>query len=100
LVHGGDIRIPLDLPFQPDAERVCAAVDFLTGPWRFAFVPRGLLKGLRLEGCDVERTWGEGAEIRGPVAALMMAAGGRSALLDALDGPGVPTLRRRLDAMH
>jgi uncharacterized protein (TIGR03083 family) len=98
LVHGGDIRIPLGLPFKPDAERACAAVDFLTGPWRFAFVSRGLLKGLRFEGTDVERSWGEGAEIRGPVAALMMVAGGRTALLDTLDGPGVPTLRGRINA--
>jgi uncharacterized protein (TIGR03083 family) len=31
LVHGGDIRIPLGLPFDPDVELVSAALDFLTG---------------------------------------------------------------------
>jgi uncharacterized protein (TIGR03083 family) len=100
LVHGGDVRLPLGLPFQPDAERACAALDFLTGAWRFALVPKSVLKGLRLQGTDVERAWGTGAEVRGAVAALMMAAGGRSALLDALDGPGVPTLRSRLELRH
>lgn len=98
LVHGGDIRIPLGLPFQPDAERACAAIDFLDGAWRFALVSRGLLNGLRLQGTDVERAWGEGAEIRGPVAALMMVSAGRAALLDTLEGPGVPTLRDRIGA--
>jgi hypothetical protein len=40
--------------------------------------------------------WRKGAEIRGPAAALMMAASGRTALLDNLDGPGLPLLRQRL----
>jgi hypothetical protein len=30
------------------------------------------------------------------VSALMMAVGGRTALLDALDGPGLPLLRQRI----
>ncbi len=98
LVHSGDIRIPLGLSFQPDKERAALALDFLTGPWRFAVVPRSLLKRLSLQATDVEQSWRNGAEIRGPVAALMMAAAGRTALLDTLDGPGVPTLRGRIKA--
>jgi hypothetical protein len=34
--------------------------------------------------------------IRGPAAALMMAVAGRSALMDALDGPGLETFRQRI----
>lgn len=98
LVHGGDVRLPLGLPFEPDTERVSAALDFLTGPWRFAFVPRSLTKGLCFDATDVQRVWGRGLQISGPAAALMMAAAGRTALLDTLEGPGVPTLRRRLEA--
>ena len=96
LVHSGDIWIPLGLPFEPDRERAAAALDFLTGPWRFAFVPRSLLKGICLRATDHDRAWGRGAEIIGPVAALMMAAGGRTALLDALEGPGLAMLQDRL----
>lgn len=96
LIHGGDIRIPLGLPFEPDPEQVVLALDFLTGPWPFGFVPLGRLRGISLHSSDIDRSWRKGAEIRGPAAALMMAASGRTALLDDLDGPGLPLLRQRL----
>ena len=96
LVHGGDVRIPLGLPFDPDHERVGLALDFLTGPLPLGFVPRGRLRGIRLRATDVDRTWGAGEQVRGPAAVLMMAACGRVETLDALDGPGLPLLRRRL----
>jgi len=96
LVHSGDIRIPLGLPFEPDAQLAAQAMDFLTGRWPIGFVRLGRLRGIRLSATDVGRTWRAGADIRGPVAALMMSVSGRSALLDALDGPGLPLLRHRL----
>ncbi|MGH3675078.1 MAG: maleylpyruvate isomerase family mycothiol-dependent enzyme [Mycobacterium sp.] len=96
LVHSGDIRIPLNLPYKPDPELVALALDFLTGPWPFGFVPLGRLHGLSLYGTDVGLCWGKGAEIRGPAMALMMCVSGRTVLLDKLDGPGLPLLRRRL----
>ncbi|MEM6110784.1 maleylpyruvate isomerase family mycothiol-dependent enzyme [Mycobacterium sp. 050272] len=98
LIHGGDIRIPLSLPFAPDLEQVGIALDFLTGLWPFGFVPLGRLRGISLRGTDIDRSWGKGAEIRGPVSALMMAVSGRTALLDNLDGPGLPALRQRLQS--
>ena len=96
MVHGGDIRIPLGLPFDPDPQRAALAMDFLTGPWPFGFVPLGRLRGISLRASDIGRSWGSGAEIHGPVAALMMAVAGRTALLHMLDGPGLPRLSRRL----
>jgi uncharacterized protein (TIGR03083 family) len=96
LVHAGDIRIPLGMPFEPDPELAALALDFLTGPWPFGFVPLGRLWGISLHGSDIDRSWGNGAEITGPVSALMMAVTGRTALLDLLDGPGLPLLRHRL----
>ena len=100
LVHGGDIRIPLGLPFEPDPELVCLALDFLTGRRALGFVPRNRLRGLCLQATDVDRSWGEGSDVRGPAAALMMAACGRVALVHLLDGPGVPVLRDRLTAFR
>lgn len=96
LVHSGDIRIPLGLPFQPDPKRTALAMDFLTGWWPFGFVPLGLLRGISLHANDIGRQWGNGAEIRGPVAALMMTVAGRTALAHTLDGPGLPRLIQRL----
>jgi uncharacterized protein (TIGR03083 family) len=96
LVHGGDIRIPLGMAFDPDPERAALALDFLTGQWPFGFVPLGRLRGIHLQCTDIDRAWGTGARIGGPAAALMMSAAGRTALLDALDGPGMPLLRHRL----
>jgi uncharacterized protein (TIGR03083 family) len=96
LVHSGDIRIPLGLPFEPDPRLAALAMEFLTGRWPMGFVPAGRLSGIRLRANDICRVWGNGAEIRGPVAALMMAASGRTALLDLLDGPGLEALRQRL----
>ena len=100
LVHDGDIRIPLGLPFDPDPQRAALALDFLTGRRALGFVPRRRLRGLCLQATDIDRCWGEGAEVRGPVAALMMAACGRVALVHLLDGPGLPMLRDRLTAFR
>jgi uncharacterized protein (TIGR03083 family) len=96
LVHSGDMRIPLGLSFDPDPQLAVAALDFLTGLSAFDMVTPGNLRGISLRATDVGRVWGKGAEVRGPVAALMMAAAGRGALVDALKGPGLATLRQRL----
>jgi uncharacterized protein (TIGR03083 family) len=96
LSHSGDIRIPLGLPFEPDPQLTATALDFLTGPFSLDMVPPGLLRGLRLHATDIGRAWGQGQEIRGGAAELMMAAVGRTATLDALDGPGLPLLRQRI----
>jgi uncharacterized protein (TIGR03083 family) len=95
LVHSGDVRIPLGLPFEPDVQLVALAMDFLTGRWPIGFLPFGRLRRIRLSATDVNRTWREGAEISGPVAALMMSVCGRAALLEKLDGPGLSVLRQR-----
>lgn len=96
LIHSGDIRIPLGLPYNPDPCLATLAIDFLAGPWPFGFVPLGRLRGLSLHGTDVGRQWRSGAAIFGSTAALMMTLAGRTALLHELSGPGLPLLRRRI----
>lgn len=96
LAHSGDIRIPLGLPFEPDPQPTAIALDFLAGPVPIGLVPLGRLRGIRLQATDIDRTWGKGQEIRGRSAELLMAAVGRNAVLDALDGPGLPWLRQRI----
>jgi uncharacterized protein (TIGR03083 family) len=95
MVHSGDIRISLGLPFEPDVQLAALAMDFLAGRWPIGFLPLGRLRRIRLSATDVNRTWREGAEISGPVAALMMSVCGRAALLHMLDGPGLSLLRQR-----
>lgn len=95
LAHSGDIRIPLGLHFEPDPELVVTALDFLTGPVPIGLVPLGRLRGIRFQATDIGRAWGDGREIRGRGADLLMAAVGRTAVFDRLDGPGLPVLRRR-----
>ena len=96
LVHSGDVRIALGLPFEPDVQQVALAMDFLTGRWPIGFVPLSRLRGIRLSANDLSRSWREGVEVTGPVAALMMSVCGRTASLDALAGPGSTVLRRRV----
>jgi uncharacterized protein (TIGR03083 family) len=96
LAHSGDIRIPLGLPLDLDPESTATALDFLTGPVPIGLVPLGRLRRIRLKATDMDRTWGKGQEICGRAAELVLAAVGRTAVLDALDGPGLPTLRQRM----
>jgi uncharacterized protein (TIGR03083 family) len=96
LAHSGDIRIPLGLPFEPDPHLTATALDFLTGPVPIGLVPLGRLRGISWHAIDMDRTWGKGQEIRGRAAELLMATVGRTTVLGALDGPGLPLLRRRI----
>ena len=96
LSHSGDIRIPLGLPYEPDPRLTAIAMDFMTGPLPLGLVPRGRLRGIRWQAADIDRGWGKGPEIRGRAADLLMAAVGRTATLDAVDGPGLPLLLQRI----
>ncbi|MCZ8379992.1 maleylpyruvate isomerase family mycothiol-dependent enzyme [Mycobacterium sp. CPCC 205372] len=96
LVHGGDMRIPLGIEHQPDPLLVARAIDFLTGPTQIGFFPRRRLRGIALHDEDTGRTWGEGAAVRGPGVAVMMAICGRTVAFDNVTGAGVSTLRSRL----
>ncbi|OBK75437.1 maleylpyruvate isomerase family mycothiol-dependent enzyme [Mycobacterium sp. 1164985.4] len=96
LCHSGDIRIPLGLPFEPDPESTMVALKMLTGPFPYGFMPLRRLRGLSWQATDIDRRWGRGPAIRGRTADLLMAAVGRTATLDALNGPGLPLLRQRI----
>jgi uncharacterized protein (TIGR03083 family) len=96
LVHGADMRIPLELPHRPDPRHVARVLDFLTGPTQFGFFSRRRLRGIALHDEDTGRTWGDGESIRGPGVALMLAACGRTVVFDRLAGPGLSVLQSRL----
>lgn len=99
LVHGQDIAVPLglELPMPHEAAAVAAERVRSTGGTRTARVFRRLpLEDVRLVATDVSWTAGEGREIRGPVAALLLLLTGRRAGLDRLTGSGAEMLRQRL----
>lgn len=93
LVHGQDITVPLDRPraMPPDA-----AVTSAEHLWRrgFPFRTRRRFAGYRLVATDVEWSAGDGAEVSGPIDALLPLLAGRTATLPRLSGAGVAALAR------
>jgi uncharacterized protein (TIGR03083 family) len=94
LVHGQDIAIPLGrrLEMPLSATRVGADRVWTMG-WPFWAKRR--LRGFRLTATDVEWSAGSGAEVRGPIEALLLLLTGRPAALSRLSGDGVAKLAHR-----
>jgi len=97
LVHGLDIRWPLQLRRDIPEPRLRKALTFLmTAP--SGLVPKGALAGLRIEEKDIEWAHGSGPVVRGTAETLLLASTGRAAAVDSLVGDGVATLRSQLAA--
>jgi uncharacterized protein (TIGR03083 family) len=95
VVHGEDIRRPLGLDHAPSPEALCACLDLYRGA-NFPVGTKKRIDGLRLVATDVDWSQGTGPEVSGPGLSLLMAMTGRAAALDALDGPGLATMRGRM----
>lgn len=95
LVHGLDIRWPLDLPYDIPHERAIKALNALMET-SSAPVPKGLTTGLRFEANDVDWAHGTGATVRGRADALLLAITGRSVALKELHGDGLSALKSRM----
>ncbi len=95
LVHHQDIRRPLGRPRAIPAERLVAALDGLPTIGGF-LKSKQRMKGLTWRATDVDWTFGEGPEVRGPAEALILAASGRRVALAELTGDGVGELTARL----
>ena len=92
LVHVQDVAVPLGLtaPVPLDAAREGADRVWRMG---WPFWARRRLRGVRLTATDVDWTAGDGAEVRGPVQALLLLLTGRTGTaLPHLSGPGVDRL--------
>jgi hypothetical protein len=73
----------------PEAARTSAEHLWRIG---FPFHARKRLRGFRLRATDVDWTAGDGAEISGPIAALLPLLAGRTATLSRLSGAGTAQL--------
>jgi uncharacterized protein (TIGR03083 family) len=95
MIHQQDIRRPLGLPRTIPPDRLRATLEFA----QYAPVIRGFWhrRGLQLVADDVGWSTGSGPEVRGPGEAILLAIAGRNVAVHELSGPGVATLRPRLD---
>lgn len=95
LMHQQDVRRPLDMPRDIPIDRLTFVADQMKGR-RFPLPTKQRVAGVRLEATDADWSHGEGPGARGPLEALVMVMGGRTAALDDLEGDGVEQLRARL----
>lgn len=91
LVHTQDIAVPLGRARVMPVDAAAAGADRV---WSmgFPFGARRRLRGLRLEATDVDWARGEGAAVRGPIAALLLLLTGRDVRRDELTGDGIEQL--------
>jgi len=100
-IHCQDIRRPLGVSWSFDPEvlqTVAQTVHADTG----LGVPARVV-GLRLHAVDVPWDAGDGAEVAGPLEALVLAMAGRTVAVTELGGPGADTFGERIgarDASH
>ncbi len=94
MIHQQDIRRPLGLPRTIDDRRLRVALDFALNSPTIRGARR--TKRLRLVANNLDWSHGDGAEVRGPGEALLLAMAGRRDALKDLDGPGKDDLADRL----
>ncbi|MEB3370830.1 maleylpyruvate isomerase family mycothiol-dependent enzyme [Saccharopolyspora mangrovi] len=92
IVHGEDIRRPLELVRSYPADAVVRSLRYQVRTPASVGGARELVAGLRMTTVDADVSIGDGPEVSGPALALLLAVSGRRVPLDDLDGPGLTTL--------
>lgn len=95
VVHGLDIRHPLGLPAGASPEAQLACLELYKGA-SFPVGTKKRIAGLRLAASDLDWSHGDGPELTGPAASLLLTMTGRPGALDDLSGDGVQLLRTRM----
>ena len=94
VVHAEDIRRPLGLSRAYPMATLTEVADFYKGS-NLVIGTKKRIAGLRLRATDGDWTHGDGPEVAGPMAALVVAMAGRKAALADLTGDGVAALAGR-----
>ena len=95
VVHAQDIRQPLGLGRTPSIDALTPVAEFFAQR-DFAVASHTRARDLQLRADDGPFTTGTGPQVTGSTLALVMSLAGRVSYLAELDGPGVPSLRSRL----
>jgi len=95
VVHGEDIRQPLGLQREVPADALNACLRMFATT-SFPVGGKKRTAGLRLVATDTGWSHGDGPEVSGPAASMLLAMTGRAAGLDQLTGDGVATLAQRV----
>jgi uncharacterized protein (TIGR03083 family) len=95
VIHSEDIRRPLGIPHAYTPEALVVVANFVTGGIGFLGGKRRS-KGLKFTASDADWTHGDGPEVSGPFASILLTLTGRKAGLADLSGGGVATLAERL----
>ncbi|MFC3739717.1 maleylpyruvate isomerase family mycothiol-dependent enzyme [Paractinoplanes deccanensis] len=97
LVHTQDIALPLGRRHDmPPAAAAAATTRVLTMRWPPPLPSTRVLTGFRLTATDIDWAHGDGPEVHGPMAALLLVATGRQVALPSLSGEGAAGLSERL----
>jgi len=91
LVHGQDMAIPLGRSLEMPVDLAVIAADRVWSRSRM-FHARKKLAGRRLVATDISWAVGQGREVSGPIAALLLLLTGRPAALPRLSGSGLADL--------
>jgi uncharacterized protein (TIGR03083 family) len=95
VIHGEDIARPLGKRIEVSPAALATVAEFCRGSTPLLH-GKQRSAGLRLRATDIDWTVGEGPEVSGPAAALILAITGRSSALDDLAGDGLSALRSRV----
>ena len=94
VVHGEDIRRPLWLSREIPEETLVAVADFYKGS-NLLIGAKRRISGLGLKATDASWSNGDGPEVAGPLASLVVAMTGRREAYADLSGEGVATFAKR-----
>lgn len=92
VVHGEDIRRPLGIKREYQAEAVVRSLRYQARtPVSFGGAKQ-LVASIKLRATDADVSIGDGPEVSGPALSLLLAISGRKVALQDLDGPGLTAL--------
>ena len=95
VVHGEDIRRPLGIHHDIPEAALGAVADNFTRT-NLLIGSKRRIAGLRLKATDADWSSGDGPEVTGPLASLVLAMSGRQGAVGDLEGEGSATLAGRI----